>query len=249
MRGKNDTRLAHGGECRSQRDTATDALATTGVSSYFADARRVRMVPCVRGLSTPARPAACDGCPLHADTPATRGPTTGGPQRVSASDGPSAARVSPPRPATSVRIRRTRSQADILPDPRSSRDLYHVSALYRPEPSPPGLPADRCPQRVSAPRGHADRPPARTHLRQWSPTRTFVELPPIPHGPRRPRDRHAVAPCRVSARHLALTTQQAYNPGETCSITRYAVAVSCAPPALMCTVTASSAAWQPTTAV
>jgi hypothetical protein len=56
MRGKNDTRLDHDGECRSQRDTATDALATTEVSSYFADAGRVRMFPCVHGLSTPARP-------------------------------------------------------------------------------------------------------------------------------------------------------------------------------------------------
>jgi hypothetical protein len=50
MRGKNDTRLGHNGECRSQRDTTTDALATSEVSSYFADAGRVRMFPCVPGL-------------------------------------------------------------------------------------------------------------------------------------------------------------------------------------------------------
>jgi hypothetical protein len=53
---KNDTQLERDGECRFQRDSTTDALATTVVSYYFADAGRVCMFPCVQGPSTPAHP-------------------------------------------------------------------------------------------------------------------------------------------------------------------------------------------------
>jgi hypothetical protein len=73
MRGKNDTRPGHVGECRSQGDIATDALATTGVSSYFADAGRVRMLPCVQGLylPTPSRTVSLlAGHPLSPEDPA-----------------------------------------------------------------------------------------------------------------------------------------------------------------------------------
>jgi hypothetical protein len=96
LRGKNDTRPGHDGECRSQPDSTTDALATTRVSSHFADARRARMFPCVHGLSTPARPqpatrvrfrrtgrqtseGGCDHrqCPFQADTLADSRPGWG----------------------------------------------------------------------------------------------------------------------------------------------------------------------------
>ena len=64
-----------------------------------------------------------------------------------------------------------------------------------------------------------------------------TDTPPCPAA--------ALAYC-LTAYRLVLTAESAHVPGETCSITRYAVAVSCAPVAatLMCTVTASCAASQ-----